>query len=352
LRHVLKAQGPTHVSEKSFNNHVGTPLSLARMPASTAFGVFELGTNAPGEIRPLAELVRPDVALITAIELVHGAAFDGAAGIAEEKAAIFSGLAADGTAIVNGDSEFLDYLVERARAAGAARVVTFGTGDDHDVRLTDWRLDGGGTMIAADVHGRNIDYRLGVWGRHLAINSLAVLAAVEAWGGDVAAAAAALADVAAPYGRGLRHRVTLGSGEILLIDESYNCSPVALRAALDVLKATAPAVGGRRIAVIGDMLELGGDSARIHAAFADEIVSRDIDLALLVGTEVAHLTSALPAERRLDHVAAAADALEPLVEALRPGDVVMVKGSRRIGLETVVEGLIARAERQPLVGNG
>jgi len=352
LRHVLKAQGPTHVSEKSFNNHVGTPLSLARMPAATAFGVFELGTNKPGEILPLAELVRPDVALVTAIELVHGAAFDGAAGIAEEKTAIFSGLAAGGTAIVNGDSEFVGYQVERASAAGAARIVTFGTGDDHDVRLTDWRLDGGGTVIAADMHGHNIDYRLGVWGRHLAINSLAVLAVVEALGGDVAAAAAALADVAAPSGRGLRHRVALGSGEILLIDESYNCSPVALRAALDVLKATAPAAGGRRIAVIGDMLELGGDSARIHAAFADEIVSRDIDLALLVGTEVAHLTSALPAERRLDHVAEAADALAPLVEALRPGDVVMVKGSRRIGLETVVEGLLARAERQPLVGNG
>jgi len=352
LRQVLKTQGPTHASEKSFNNHVGTPLSLARMPASTAFGIFELGTNAPGEILPLAHLVHPDVALITAIELVHGAAFDGAAGIAEEKTAIFFALTAGGTAIINGDSDFAAYQIARATDAGAGRIVTFGAADGCDVCLVDWRLDGDGTMVAADVHGRRIDYRLGAWGRHLAINSLAVLAVVEAMGGNVDAAARAMAGVTPPVGRGQRHRVAFGDGDIVVIDESYNCSPVALRAALDVLQATTPADGGRRVVVVGDMLELGPDSARIHEEFAHDIVSRGIDLALLVGADVAHLAKALPAGRRLGHVASAGDAVASLFGALRPGDVVMIKGSRRIGLEKVVEALLANGERQPLVGNG
>ena len=352
LRHVLKVQGTTHASEKSFNNHVGTPLSLARMPGATEFGIFELGTNAPGEILPLARLVQPDIALITAVELVHGANFDGAAAIAEEKTAIFSGLATGGIAVINGDDDSASYQATRAAAAGAARIFRFGAGEDNDARLVDWRLDGTGTMITADLHGRRVSYRLGVWGRHQAINSLAVLTVVEAMGADVDAAAAALASVVPPAGRGLRHHVAFGNGAILLIDESYNCSPVALRAALDVLKATDVAAGGRRIAVIGDMLELGDDSDAIHKAFADEILIRDIDFVQLAGTEVAHLAKALPVDRCLGHVATAGDAVAQLVAALRPGDVVMVKGSRRIGLETVVEALLAQPERQPLVGNG
>jgi UDP-N-acetylmuramoyl-tripeptide--D-alanyl-D-alanine ligase len=322
------------------------------MPQATAFGIFELGTNAPGEILPLALLVRPDVALITSVDLVHGAGFGGIAGIAEEKASIFSGLAAGGVAVINGDSDFADSQAARATAAGAGRIVRFGAGAANDVRLTAWRLDDAGTAIDADVHGRRLTYRLGVWGRHQAINSLAVLAVVEALGADVDAAAGALASVVAPTGRGLRHHVAFGGGDILVIDESYNCSPVALRAALDVLAATDVAPGARRIAVIGDMLELGGDSAAIHEAFADEIVARDIDLVLLVGAEVAHLAKLLPGARCLGHVATGDAAFAPLVAALRSGDAVMVKGSRRIALEGLVATLLAQGERPALVGNG
>ena len=352
LNHVLKAQGATHASEKSFNNFVGTPLSLARMPQGTAYGVFELGTNAPGEILPLAELVRPDMALITAIELVHGAYFDGAAAIAEEKSSIFAGLTDDGIAIINGDGDFADFQADRATAAGVRQIVRFGTRASNDVRLLEWRLDGDGTAIGASIHGRRLDYRIGAWGRHLAINSLAVLAVVEAMDADVDAAAQALASVTAPVGRGMRHRVSFGDGEILLIDESYNCSPVALRAALDVLKSTQIGNDARRIAVIGDMLELGDKSKDIHTALVDEIVERDIDLVVLVGSDVAHTATALPTDRCLGRVETANAALSLLEPVLRTGDVVMIKGSRRIGLEAVVEALLTNADRQPLVGNG
>jgi UDP-N-acetylmuramoyl-tripeptide--D-alanyl-D-alanine ligase len=352
LRHALGAQGATHASEKSFNNHVGTPLSLARMPADTDFGIFELGTNAPGEIQPLAELVSPDVALITAIEFVHGANFAGAAAIAEEKSTIFAGMRPDGVAIINGDGEFAGYQADRAVEAGASRVVRFGANAGNDVRLLDWQAERDGTYVTAEIGGRRIEYRLGVWGRHLAINSLAVLAVVEAMGGDVDAAADMLGAVTAPPGRGMRHEVALGDGSVLVIDESYNCSPAALRAALDVLAATEPGADGRRIAVIGDMLELGDDSRRIHEDVATEIASRDIDHVLLVGIEVAALAAVLPGKCCLGHVAGADEAIAPLLKVLRPGDVVMVKGSRRIGLETLVEALRAEHAQEPLVGNG
>ncbi len=352
LYHVLQAQGATHASEKSFNNYVGTPLSLARMPATSTFGIFELGTNAPGEILPLAQLVRPNIAVITAIELVHSANFEGAAAIADEKTAIFSGLAENGIAVINGDGDFADFQADRAAAAGAQRIVRFGARASNDVRLLDWCLDNDGTMIKASHNGKPIDYRLGTWGHHQAINSLAVLAVADAMGADVEAAAEALASVVPPIGRGRRHHTVFGDGTILLIDESYNCSPAALRAALDVLEATTVADDARRIAVIGDMLELGGESDAVHAGFADELVDRDIDLVLLVGNDVAHMAKNLPADRCVGHVATAQEAYALLNPVLQSGDVVMIKGSRRIGLETVVEALLTSADCRPLVGNG
>ena len=352
LHHVLARQGATHVSEKSFNNHVGTPLSLARMPAATRFGVFEIGMNAPGEIAPLTGLVQPNIAVITAIELVHGATFDGVDGIAAEKADIFNGLTEDGVAVVNGDSAFTDYLAQRAGDAGAGRIVRFGETDGCDVRLLDWWLDDEGTVVKADVFGRPVEYQLGFWGRHQALNSLAVLTVVLLMGGDVDEAAAALASVAPPPGRGQRHRATVDGGDVLVIDESYNCSPAALRAALGVLSATPVGAGGRRVAVIGDMLELGDQSAAVHIALAEQIIENDVDLVVLVGDEVAHTRQALPAERCVAHVQMASDALAPVVDVLRAGDVVMVKGSRRVGLETVVEALLRHGAAQTMVGNG
>ncbi|MEM7120856.1 MAG: UDP-N-acetylmuramoyl-tripeptide--D-alanyl-D-alanine ligase [Pseudomonadota bacterium] len=351
LHHVLARQGAAHVSEKSFNNHVGTPLSLARMPAATRFGVFEIGMNAPGEIAPLSGLVQPNIAVITTIEMVHGATFDGIDGIAAEKADIFNGLTEDGVAVINGDSAFADYLTQCAIDAGAARIVRFGETDGCDVRLLDWRLGDRGTVVKADVFGRSIEYQLGFWGRHQALNSLAVLAVVVLMDADVDQAAAALSSVAPPPGRGQRHRATIDGGDVLVIDESYNCSPAALHAALGVLRATPVGDGGRRVAVIGDMLELGDQSAALHVALAEQILE-SADLVVLIGDEVAHTKQALPAERCVAHVQAASDALAPVVDVLRAGDVVMVKGSRRVGLETVVEALLRQGAAQPMVGNG
>ena len=352
LYHVLAPQGATHVSEKSFNNHVGTPLSLARMPASTRFGVFEIGMNAPGEIAPLAGLVQPNIAVITAVELVHGATFDGIDGIAAEKADIFTGVADNAIAVINGDSTFADYLTQRARDGGAARVVRFGETDGCDIRLLDWRLDDVGTAVKADVFGRAVNFHLGTWGRHQALNSLAVLAVVSLVDADVDEAAAALRTVTPPIGRGQRHRVATVGGDILVIDESYNCSPAALHAALGVLHATPVGAGGRRVAVIGDMLELGDQSAATHVALGEHIIKNDIDLVVLVGDEVAHTKHALPAKRCAAHVATASDAIAPVLDALQAGDVVMVKGSRRVGLEAVVEALVRHGAVQPMVGNG
>ena len=352
LHHVLARQGATHVSEKSFNNHVGTPLSLARMPTATRFGVFEIGMNAPGEIAPLTGLVQPNIAVITAIELVHGATFDGIEGIAAEKADIFNGLTEDGIAVINGDSAFADYLAQRAGDAGAGRIVRFGETDGCDVRLLDWRLEDEGTAVKADVFGRPVDYHVGVWGRHQAFNSLAVLAVVALMDADVDEAAAALASVVPPPGRGQRHRATIDGGDVLVIDESYNCSPAALRAALGVMRVTPVGAGGRRIAVIGDMLELGDQSAELHVALAEHILENSVDLVVLVGDEVAHTKKALPAERCVAHVEAASDALAPVINVLQAGDVVMVKGSRRVGLETVVEALLRDGAAQPMAGNG
>ena len=357
LRLVLSRQGPTTANEGSLNNHWGLPLSLARMAGDERFGVFEMGMNHPGEIAPLSLLARPHVAVILNVEAVHSAFFGGIEEIAAAKSEVFLGLEADGIAILNRDNHQYERLTAAARARGAHSVLTFGAHRDADVRVLETHPRPGGSRVAATVAGEPLSYVLGIAGRHWVTNSLAVLAVVEAIGADVAAAATALSEMRAPVGRGARHRVHVGGGHFELIDESYNASPVSMEAALAVL-GQAPVTGnGRRVAVLGDMLELGSSAAARHAELADSLKRHGIDLVFTAGAEMAHLWSALPTALRGGH-ASDSNTLAPLVTAsVGSGDVVMVKGSAGSRMGAIVQALAAldapgAAENSRRVGNG
>ena len=354
LRLALDAVGgmPTHASAASFNNHIGVPLTLARLPADAAYAVFEIGMNHSGEISPLARMVRPAVAVITNVEGVHTQNFpDGLAGVAAAKAEIFDGFegARDATAVLNRDNLFFDFLVQRARRQGAQSITSFGAAPAADFRLLDVQAEPMASVVTLAARGKEFKYRIGTAGRHWALNTLAVLAAVEALGGDIARAATAFATLTAPKGRGQRHRLAIGGGTYELIDDSYNASPASMRASFEVLKAVPPSGGGRRIAVLGDMLELGAQAPELHAGLAEPLLAAHVDLVFTCGANMRRLHDALPANRRGGH-AAASDALLPLVrDALRPGDVIVVKGSLGSRMGRIVDALLAGPFRN---GNG
>ncbi|MCH4891729.1 UDP-N-acetylmuramoyl-tripeptide--D-alanyl-D-alanine ligase [Sphingomonas sp. SFZ2018-12] len=334
------APGEVHRSVKSYNNHTGVPLSLARMPRAMRFGVFEMGMNHAGELSALTRIVRPHCALITAIAPAHIEFFKDESGIADAKAEIFEGLEPGGTAIVPFDS--VHYPRLRAAAERyAGRVVSFGSGAGADVRaLESMRTRTGGTYLSARVGTHEVNLTLAQPGGHWVLNALCVLAAVDAVGGDLGLAALALGELGGLAGRGERTRIDLGAGDpVLLIDESYNANPASMRATLAVLGEEAAA---RRIVVLGDMRELGADSPGYHAALAEPIVAAGVDFALLVGPEMAALASALEGRVDFVHVADAASARERAVALVRPGDAVLVKGSNGIGLAAVVTALKAR----------
>lgn len=340
------ALGPTAFSVKSFNNHIGVPLTLARLPKDCAYAVCEIGMNHPGEIDVLTRQVRPHLAIVTTVEPAHLEFFPSVEAIADAKAEIFHSMGG-GTAVLNRDNPHFDRLAAAARASGVARIVAFGSDERSDVRLTGYQTEAGRSLVEATVTGRPVAYALGVEGRHWAMNSLAVLAAVDALGGPVEAAARALARMTAPKGRGARHRLAWKDGSLLLIDDSYNASPAATRAAFAVLAATEVGAGGRRIAALGDMRELGAASAALHAGLAEAATAAGIDLVFTVGPEMAHLDAALPAERRGGH-AETAEALAPvLVDQLRPGDAVLVKGSLTTRMGSVVEALLKAGRKEP-----
>jgi UDP-N-acetylmuramoyl-tripeptide--D-alanyl-D-alanine ligase len=351
LRHVLARQAKTHASAASFNNQWGVPLTLARMPLDAAYGVFEIGMNHAGEIAELAPQVRPHVAIVTAIEPVHLEFFSGLEAIADAKAEIFLGLEPGGVAIVNRDTPHFDRLKRAAGKAGAARVLGFGAHAGADVRLLNLALHPACSCLSAEIDGQAATYKVGAPGRHWAMNSLAVLAAVKALGADLGLAALALAGVSAPKGRGLRHRVALRGGGFELIDDSYNANPASMRAALDLLAATPVGPRGRRIAALGDMLELGEASGRLHEELAGPAAGR-ADLVFACGPEMARLYAALPQARRGAHAADSA-ALQPqLLAAVRPGDAVMVKGSLGSRMAPLVDALLALGAPRAANGEG
>jgi len=343
LRAALAGQGRVHAAEASFNNHWGVPLSLARMPREADFAVLEIGMNAPGEIAPLARLARPHVALITTVAEAHLAAFDDLAAIAREKAAIFEGLVPGGAAVFPADLEVSPILAAAAARRGA-RSLRFGSVPEADLRLLEVRLAGTATVVRASRRGAPLLFRLDAPGRHFAANALGVLGAVEALGADVALAALALAGWRPPAGRGTRARVALDPVEedlaLELIDDSYNANPASLEAALEVLAAAAPPAGtGRRVAILGDMLELGPQEEALHREIAALAAMRAVDLVHCAGPRMRALHEALPVGRRglwRESAAALAAEAHRLVAA---GDVVLIKGSKASGIAQVVDAI-------------
>ncbi|MCB1524733.1 MAG: UDP-N-acetylmuramoylalanyl-D-glutamyl-2, 6-diaminopimelate--D-alanyl-D-alanine ligase, partial [Rhodoblastus sp.] len=299
-------------------------LTLARMPESARFGVFEIGMNHAGEITPLVAMAQPHIAIITRIAPVHLEHFASVEAIADAKAEIFSGLQRGGVAILNRDDAQFERLRDAAGAAGVRFVLSFGESAEADATVLSCDVEGETTRVQARVLGQDLTYTIGAPGRHIAMNSLAVLMASRAAGLDLQAAARALAGFRPPAGRGQRETLQAADGPFTIIDESYNANPASMRAALDLLGA---ADGKRRIAVLGDMLELGPQARALHAAIAEDVERNQIDLVYTVGPLMQALSEAIPAERRGAHAANAA-ALEPIVlDALRAGDVVMIKGS-------------------------
>jgi len=331
------APGEAHRSVKSYNNHTGVPLSLARMPRETRFGVFEMGMNHAGELAQLTRLVRPDVAIVTAIASAHREFFASEEEIAEAKAEIFEGLEPGGTALVPFDSPYRDLLADRARRH-AETVLSFGLGKGADVRAREVvAAPDGGSLVTAVLPEAELTFTISQPGEHWVSNALAVLGAVEALGGDLAAAGLALADMAGLKGRGERHAIAVAGGEALLIDESYNANPASMAATLRTFGTVNPA--GRRIAVLGGMKELGAEAEAFHAGLAGPVEAACVDYAILVGEEMAPLAKALGQKVKIAHVGSTAAAIELVSSEVRPGDAILVKGSNSVGLAALVEAL-------------
>jgi UDP-N-acetylmuramoyl-tripeptide--D-alanyl-D-alanine ligase len=342
LRRVLEAQGKTHASVASFNNHWGVPLTLARCPADVRFAIFEIGMNHAGEIETLVKMVRPHYAVITTVEPVHLEFFAGVEAIADAKAEIFLGLEPDGVAILNRDNAQFARLQKNAKKAGVSRIVSFGADQKAEARLLDVSLHPTCSAVHANILGHDVTYKLGMPGRHMAMNSLAVLAAAELMGADLVHAALTLSQVVPAVGRGARHVLEVSGGEATLIDESYNANPASMAAAINVLGAAAVGPKGRRIAVLGDMLELGADGAKLHAGLLDAVQSNGIDLVFCCGPLMRNLWDALSTGKRGGYAGDAAALESQVLAAIRAGDAIMVKGSLGSKMKPIVSALEKR----------
>ena len=347
LRDVLRAQGKTHAAEASYNNHWGVPLTLARMPADTEFAVIEIGMNHPGEIAPLARMARPHVAMITTVAAAHLEAFENIEGIAREKAAIFEGLEPGGTAIVNTDLPTTPILTDKAQGVGA-RIIRFGE-NSPDYTLKDVKLSDDKTIVQSEIGGDRVIFKINSAGRHFAMNGLGVLAAVDALGGDSGMAAVDIGNWVPPAGRGTRETVVLDEADedltFDLIDDAFNANPTSMAAALEVLAAASPMDGigrvskGRRVAILGDMLELGPDEVEMHTGVADLPHIGNIHVIHCVGPRMRHLWRALPEPKRGRQVDSAQELAEQAHRIIDAGDVVLVKGSKGSKVSLVVEAL-------------
>lgn len=349
LAYALAGQGSTHATAGNLNNEWGVPLSLARLPADADFGVFEAGMNHAGELERLSRLLKPDAAIITTVAAAHLENFPSESAIADAKAEILRGMDNRGIAILNRDNKYFPTLVAHARTQGLGSIWSFGSAVEADARLIDCRLASESSEVKAAVSGRVLDYRLSVPGRHAVMNSLAVLLAVAAVGGDAGAAAERLSGLKPVTGRGDRFAIRLSpvaeDAAVTVIDESYNANPASMEAAIAVLARTAVGPGGRRIAVLGDMLELGPTGKAMHAGLAAPLTEPGIDLVYLCGPLMRGLYEVLPALQRGGYAPVSDELAEQVLPALRPGDAVMVKGSLGSGMAAVVRALRDHGER-------
>jgi UDP-N-acetylmuramoyl-tripeptide--D-alanyl-D-alanine ligase len=342
LRACLATAGKVHAPEKSFNNHWGVPLTLARMPADVDFAVVEIGMNHAGEISPLTRMARPHMAIITNVLPVHVGNFrDGEEGVAKAKAEIFEGIEPGGIAVLPRDSVHFSLLKTTAEKRGA-RVVTFGTAADADIRAQDIGLGDTGSEITADLKGHALRYWLGTVGAHIAVNSLAVVATLDALGLPLESATAPLAGITPPVGRGARTVLHASGGTILLIDESYNANPASMRAAIAVLGTVSRATHPRRVAVLGDMLELGEGAAEYHLGLAEPLAASETDVVFACGPNMQKLYEALPEQRRGAWTPDSNALIAPVINALQSGDAVMVKGSLGSRMAPIVAAIKAR----------
>jgi UDP-N-acetylmuramoyl-tripeptide--D-alanyl-D-alanine ligase len=339
LRHALTPNGKTHAPDKSFNNHWGVPLTAARMPRDCDYGVFEMGMSAPNEITPLTTLVKPHIAMITTVAPVHLEFFDNVEGIADAKAEIFDGLDEDGIAILNRDNAHYERLLARAKLK-TSEIYSFGVHEKADAKLLDIEVEATGSLIKAKILDEEVSLKLAIPGAHQAMNALAVLLAVKLSGANMELALEGLAAMAATEGRGAQQVLTdLDGRSITLIDESYNANPASMRAALAVLKGTAPSNGGRRIAVLGDMLELGVEGAALHAELSEVVGQSAVDLVFACGPLMKNMFEALPSNLQAGYAETAKDLGAQIIPQLKTGDVVMVKGSNGVRMKCVLQDL-------------
>jgi UDP-N-acetylmuramoyl-tripeptide--D-alanyl-D-alanine ligase len=342
LRLALSASGTVHAAEKSFNNHWGVPLTLARMPSDVDYAVFEIGMNHAGEIRPLVKLVRPHVAIVTLIAAAHLGHFHSLDDIARAKAEIFEGIVPGGHALINRDDHRWRILDKLAREAGVQHIVGFGEHSRSQVKLLACTLGAEQSTVSVKLGGETFEARIGAPGRHMVQNVLAVLGAVHLAGADVGMGAEALGSLQAERGRGARATLMHADGPFTLIDESYNANPASMKAALDLLARAEVSGSGRRIAVLGDMRELGVHSSKLHAALAGPLHEAAPDLVFLGGAEMAALEAALGDSLAVEYREAGADLVPLLMATLGPGDVVMIKSSNGAGFSKIVDALSAR----------
>jgi UDP-N-acetylmuramoyl-tripeptide--D-alanyl-D-alanine ligase len=348
LRLALARQGETHASAASYNNHWGVPLSLARCPETARYAIFEMGMNHAGEIEPLTRLVCPQVAIVTTVEPVHLEFFGSVEAIADAKAEIFLGLEPGGAAVINRDNPQFARLEKSAKRAGVERVISFGEHARAQARLMRCSLQSDGSTVQARILGTDVTYKLGAPGRHLVLNSLAVLAAVVLVGADLALAALALAELQPPTGRGARATLDVPGGAVLLIDESYNANPASMRAALALLGHADVGPRGRRIAVLGDMLELGSRGADLHRELAEAALAHEIDLVFCCGPLMRALWEALPSGRQGGYAETSTELESQVLSAVHPGDAIMVKGSLGSRMGPIVKTLQSRYRREAL----
>jgi UDP-N-acetylmuramoyl-tripeptide--D-alanyl-D-alanine ligase len=335
----LKLAGRWHSSVKSYNNHIGVPLTLARMPRDTERAIFEIGMNHADEIRPLARMVKPHAAVVTTVGPVHTENFaDGETGVARAKAEIFAGLEPGGVAILNADNRWFELLKDEAQKVGAT-VRTFGSGEGCDARLIDFQAADGHAVVQARLHGKAMDFPILQTGQHWGLNSMAVLLMLEALDVDLDDSLAALGSFEPLAGRGAERQVPLAGGAFTLIDESYNANPISMASAIATLGARRTA--GRRIVALTDMLELGPEAERFHRGLAEPLEAADVDLVFAAGPLMKSLFDALPSTRRGAYAETAAELAPQVARAAEPGDLVMVKGSNGSKAGLIAQALLA-----------
>ena len=339
LRLALAANGSVYATEGNLNNHFGLPLSLARLPRNADFGIFEMGMSARGEISQLSFLTRPHIAVITLVSEVHSEFFKNLNEIAEAKAEIFLGLEKSGVAILNRDHDQFEKLRYHAGRYGVTRVISFGEHIKANVRLLNYSLGERSSTIDVDICGHPLSYRIAAAGKHQVINSLGVLAGVHAIGANLELAAASLHDFKAMKGRGERREIFWKNGAFEIIDETYNSSPASMMAAIKVLASARPRGRGKRVAVIGDMLELGSRSEELHASLAEPIIASGIDLVFTAGSQTVALWERLPFNLRGGHARNASELKHLVIEAIGDGDIALVKGSQGSSMTEIVKAL-------------